>query len=513
MPARRLLLLDASRLTAWQWRSGRLRQEGEFSAHDAASPANGIEGFTGYLLANRASTWFLLADVAEEGFQIEDIPHVGGRDRADIIQRRLGLHFRGTPFSLALSLGRNREGRRDERLLLAALTRPEQFEPWLKALRQTESRLAGLFSMPQMVNALASRVGGEHRQFLLVSATRAGLRQTFIEDGLWRFSRLTLRAFPDETAIATASANEAANIHHYLSSHRLIAHGAAMPVRVLAHPAHVETFRNHCHDTRELRFEFINLVEAASKCGLGTLPKNSCGEELFLHLLAARTPRRQFAPAPERHLHRLQRLRFALHGAGFAALAASLLFAGGQAHEIDALSQESERMRGLAAGERQRYDAILKTLPEVPLSTENLRALTTRYEDLLRRGVGPPPLFIPLSHALRDSPEIDLMRLEWRLAHRPDAASESGDGRSNGGPFAVATLFGQLPAALVDNHRAQMDAIDALADRLRTQTGILEVTVLSRPFEVDSGKPLKSGGGAADGRAGTPKFSLRVIGK
>lgn len=170
-------------------------------------------------------------------------------------------------------------------------------------------------------------------------------------------------------------------------------------------------------------------------------------------------------------------------------------------------------MRGLAAGERQRYDAILKTLPEVPLSTENLRALTTRYEDLLRRGVGPAPLFIPLSHALRDSPEIDLMRLEWRLAHRPDAASESGDGRSNGGPFAVATLFGQLPAALVDNHRAQMDAIDALADRLRTQTGILEVTVLSRPFEVDSGKPLKSGGDASDGRAGTPKFSLRVIGK
>ncbi|WIM06977.1 MAG: hypothetical protein OHM77_06840 [Candidatus Nitricoxidivorans perseverans] len=517
MPARRLLFLDASRLTAWHWSLGHLEKEGEFAA-DAA----GLGAFGEYLRRHRASIWFLLTDVAEEGFQIEDVPYVTGRDRGDLIKRKLGQYFYGTPFSVAISLGRAKEGRRDEKLLFAALIRAQQFEPWLEILRQAEAQLAGVFSMPQAVAVLAAqlaaRMGSEYRQFLLISATSGGLRQSFFEDGQLRFSRLTPLATGTVEETAIASAVEAAKIHHYLSAQRLINRSTALPALVLAHPVHLEAFHSRCHDTGDLHFEIVDLVAEAMHNGLKTLPKDSCGEELFLHLLVRQTPRQQFAPSSARRFYHLWQLRFALQSAGLVTLAACLLFAGKQVYEADALRQASAEENIQAAGERQRYDAILQTLPRIPLSTENLRALTSRYEELLKRGVGLEPATAHLSHALQDAPKIDLVRLEWRIANSPAEASDALPNNkpaagANAGPFVIVDLFGQLPIGLVNDHRAQMSAIDAFAERLRTGSGIHEVRILSRPFEVESGKSLKSGSEAAGRAAEAPKFSLRIVWK
>ena len=79
MAQRRLLFLDASKLTAYTWQGGQLRTGREFIA-DAA----GVEAFEKYLEKNVKSIFSILADVAEEGFQIEDVPFVRGRDRAAI---------------------------------------------------------------------------------------------------------------------------------------------------------------------------------------------------------------------------------------------------------------------------------------------------------------------------------------------------------------------------------------------------------------------------------------------
>ncbi|MDP2811422.1 MAG: hypothetical protein Q8O34_14860 [Rhodocyclaceae bacterium] len=528
MPARRLLFLDASRLTTWHWSLGRIEREGEFAADTA-----GIEAFGEYLRRHRASIYFLLTDVAEEGFQIEDVPYVTGRDRSDLIKRKLGQYFYGTPFSMAISLGREKEGRRDEKLLFAALTRSQQFEPWLEVLRQAETQLVGIFSMPQAVavlaDQLAARMTGEHRQFLLISAAGGGLRQTFFEDGQLRFSRLTALATGTVEETAIASAVESAKIYHYLSGQRLITRGAALPALVLAHPAHLEAFRSRCRDTAELHFEIVDLVAETTHSGLKTLPKDSRGEELFLHLLVRQTPRRQFAPSSERRFYHLWQLRFALQSAGLVTLAACLLFAGKQVYEADALAQESAEVNSQAAGERQRYDAILQTLPKVPLSTENLRALTTGYEDLMRRGVGLDPMYIRLSQALQDAPKIELARLDWSISNspaeapaavmarggaRPDASDKkSAAGGNAHGPFVIVDVLGQLPIGLASDHRAQMNAIDAFADRLRTGSDIHEVRILSRPFEVESGKLLKSGSEAAGRAVEAPKFSLRIVQK
>jgi hypothetical protein len=72
----------------------------------------------------------------------------------------------------------------------------------------------------------------------------------------------------------------------------------------------------------------------------------------------------------------------------------------------------------------------------------------------------------------------------------------------------IVEIEAQLPLVLVSDQRAQLALIDSFAARLRNpQT---DVRVLSRPFDIESDKPLRSAGDARALGADVPKFSLRL---
>ncbi|MDK9703144.1 MAG: hypothetical protein OEL20_08380, partial [Sulfuritalea sp.] len=106
MAQKRILLLDGPFLTAHYWSAGRIRVEGEFS-HEPV----GLEALAAYLDKHRSSLFYLLADIAEEGFQLEDLPYVQGGDRNALLQRRLVQYYYNTSLSAAISLGRAKDGR------------------------------------------------------------------------------------------------------------------------------------------------------------------------------------------------------------------------------------------------------------------------------------------------------------------------------------------------------------------------------------------------------------------
>ena len=305
MTQRRVLFLDATQLTAYQIGGGTVLPEGAFTA-DAA----GFAAFGTYLTQHHRSVFMLLADVAEEGFQIEDIPNSSGKDRRAIITRKLAQYFYGTPYSLALSQGRLKTGRRDERLLLMALTRPQQFEPWLAVLQETQAILASIYSLPQTILGLLPRQPPP--QLLLLTRTHAGLRQSFFVEGQMRFSRLTPLPEGSADELAMASALQAMKMHQYLASQRLIERGKPLSTLLLAHPAQAAALRARCRDNAELRFEVLDLLETAKRVGLHSPLADSHAEALFCHLLARKPPAEQFAPPAERQFHRLWQTRYAL---------------------------------------------------------------------------------------------------------------------------------------------------------------------------------------------------------
>lgn len=507
MPQRRILFLDSTRLAAYRIGGGTVTAEGAFVADTA-----GLAAFGTYLGQHRHSLFMLLTEVADEGFQLEDIPAAKGRDRDAIVTRKLAQYFYGTPFTAAQSHGRLPDGRRDERLLMMALTQPQNFEPWLAVLRDHQAILRGIYSLPQVVQQLVPRQPGG--QLLLITRTRAGLRQTFCVDGQLRFSRLTPLATGTNDEAAMATALEANKTHQYLASQRLIERGKPLLTRVLAHPAQLAALQERCRDAPQLHFEVADLLQEARRVGLRSPLAEGQAELLFCHLLARRPPAAQLAPPAERRYYRLWQTRFALKGVSAVVLAAGLLFAAKQGLDILQTNETTAQIRQQTQLDQQRYDTALQALPKIPLSTDNLRALVDRYDEVIRRAKGPAPLFVQLSQSLDAFPRIALDRIEWRVSERIEAIQGSAPQpvppALATGPYAEAIVDARLPLASVGDQRGQLTLVAEFTKHLGTAPDTL-VAILQPPVDTQSGKTLKSGDENRSPEA--PKFTFRLIRK
>ncbi len=186
MKTRRLLYLSAHRLSAFQWHARTLTREGDFEATE-----KGFKAFASYLAEHPESIYSILTNVGEEGFQIDSLPRLHGSDRQAILERKLSQLFFNTELTAAFSLGFQKTQRKNERIMLAALTNSDFFVPWLECLVNSGVALSGLYSLPFLAATLLKKLGLGEDQCLLLTVQDQSIRQSYFEKGELHFSRLT----------------------------------------------------------------------------------------------------------------------------------------------------------------------------------------------------------------------------------------------------------------------------------------------------------------------------------
>ncbi|MGB0126650.1 MAG: hypothetical protein WBP72_03350 [Rhodocyclaceae bacterium] len=502
MPQHRLLHADATGISAYSWRSGRLRGEGVFRSSET-----GATDFQHYLRKHPNSVFYLLADMAEEGFQFDTIPFVRGSDRQAVVRRKLGQLFYGTPLVAGLPLDREPGGRRDQRMLFAALTRLPLIEPWLTAARQCETQLAGVYSVPLLAPAMARKLKVAAPHCLLVSVGRAGIRQTFLENRRLRFSRLSPLAAGSAVETARACAAETSRLYKYLAGQRLVPSSAPLPVLILTDAHHHQALTTTCIDSEELAFHFSDFETTRQRCGLRDHPEMPAADALFLHLLALEAPSEQFAPENLRHFYRLWQARFALKSFGAMTLLGCLLFAAHDFYDAYESREAIKEQHVMADADQAHYTAILKAFPPMPTSLDNLRAVTTRFAALESRSAPPRALLARISQAVDASPAVEIERIDWVLSASPDAPSRTAT-PAGAALFAVATITGTLPTANRENQRAMIGAVNDFAAELR-RDGNLGATVLRQPLDLESANTLRRSGEETTS-PDVPRFNIRV---
>lgn len=544
MATKRILLFNGSQLTAHLWRNGQLHTEGEFHLQvDSADGADRFIAFANYLVQNRTSHFYWLADISEESFLLEMIPPVKGRDRNALIHRRLKQNFYATPFTIALSLGRSSKGRRDEKMLFAALTRAEAINPWLEVIRKNDIILVGIYSVPLILAECAPRWLVDAQPTLLINQTTSGIRQSFFDQGKLQFSRLSSimpplsttppPEYPDSEAIAQAIARESVKTTQYLISQRQLSPSTPMRVVVLVSFEQKPAVQTHCQNLDLLQYNFLDLEAIFRREKFKSSTTRLTTDQLLMHCLVTKPPPLQFAPPLERHFYHLAQIRLALTAVAIITLASGLLFAIKTAFDTSRLEQTTRSTQLQTALATQRYNALLDSLPKTSITPENLRALMTRYETLQKRTTDPAPLLTRLSQALDATPQVELVDLEWKIETTLNNAlkvlSPSLDGAGDAvknlqsipdhgsaginpvssGPWAALKIQARLPLGLSADMRKQKELIDAFVQRL--QDAQTRVQLLSMPFDIESGKPLKSMQETGDGPSeSAPMFSLVI---
>ncbi len=513
MKPSRLLYLSAHQMTAFHWQSGTLTAEGQFAATET-----GRQQFASYLAENSGSVFAILANVSEEGFQIETIPFLQGADRKAIINRKLGQLFFNAGLTASLSLGYEKSKRKDERVMLAALTNNDFFAPWLMVVDEAGIALSGIYSLALLAPSLLRKLQLVEEQCLLLTVQDQSIRQSYFEKGELHFSRLTPLHNSSISGIAQTFSSEALKLQQYLASQRLLGRNQRITVHILAHTSALKAIQSSCVNTGTINYNILTIEDCAKKTGLKTVPPDTHCEQLFLNLLATSPPRIQFANDDLRHTYHLGKIRSALNGLGALALLGCLLFAGKLLYGNYSINQETEALRAEASQARQRYGDIVKTFPPIPTTNETLRRIIDRYAELEKNAATPDGLFHVISRALQGAPAAELESIDWRVGGIDTAASATGNtvGQTIQ-PVSIppgseaAIVSGTLRLGANASPRQMLQAFDRLLDALQADTN-LQVTVLQRPFDIESGKSLKGSDTTVEDNQ-PRNFGLQIIRK
>lgn len=489
-----LLYLTADGLRCFHRRNGEPVLERRFLADEG-----GVEEFAEMLAtAPRGTQYSALIDVADEGFNVELVPAIHGRDRAAMLQRKLTQQFYGSPYAAYLALGRERQGRRDERVLFSALTRPAQLEPWITALVTAKVRVRGVHSAPFVLDRMMQRAKVPLPAYLLVNFTPAGVRQTYFSNGRLRFSRLSGGHDLEFSRQVEGSTEEIRKTLAYLSAQRLTRRGEPLPIVVLASPQHFATVRQCVALTGESAVTLIDVDRLRAAYGAPDVPCESPDSlPVLLEALGAEPQCTQIGGSEVLRYQRLHQVRRGLYLTAIGVLVAGGVIAGFGLFETQSLRRESLELARQIRLEEARYQALMKRFPELPAPADELRALMTDLDEMRDDGLAAVRLYQALGSALDQSPEVTLESLDWQRR-------VGGQGETK----VLATARLRLAAQLSSDQRGQIEASERFTAELGRSIGG-PVRLTRRPVDLGSTQTLRGNeGGNVDTPAPAPLFEV-----
>ena len=521
---KRLLYVTANRLTAYSLSGSGLATDADFERSD-----QGIADFSAYVARTR-NLYYLVVDVVEEDYHQDTIPYLGRKDRRLVITRKLAQRYRDTSLTLSLSLGLEKSERRNEKVLFASFSNTQQIQPWLNALAQGECRVAGIYSTALLAPAVAKNANIRATRCLLVSVQQSGLRQSYVEDGKIRFSRVGRLNLEDVANVATTCAAESARLQQYLYTMRLLPDASTpIDVMVLAAEQYHAALANACRSSDTLHYHVVDANAQCRAVGLKSFSADAPCDALFLHSAAHAAPREQFAQTQHRHYYFLWQVGRGLYAAGLVILGLNLAFAGIKLIEAYGLRTKIQSDQTQFQAVSADYARITATFPALPTSTENLKSTMTQFKTLETQKVSPANLYGEISKTLAEFPQVELTRIDWSVGKPPrdsgakTAAPKSATpgpapaGAPAGGPatdsdYEIAAISAQVVGARRADLRAITDTTNQFIGALRKRPG-LEITNIHMPFDLDLENQLSGDIGSERGVAEDANFAVTIARK
>jgi hypothetical protein len=385
-----------------------------------------------------------------------------------------------------------------------------------------------VYSVPLLSPLVGRRLGFTSASYIVVSLQRGGLRQTFVENGRIRFSRLGQGDFRSASEVARAAAQESARIQQYLLNMRIVSRDTTpLNAYVLAPAADMATYRQSCADSPQLRFHIIDLDAATKRAGLRDAPPDALAERLFLHVLGAAAPSEQFADDAQRRFFQLWRARVGLVGAGAAALVLCTAFAGYRMLDVMSTRELVAQDRAQEARLQEQYARLQQRFPKTPASPENLKLLVSNYSVVQKQTTPLAAMLAEVSQALDKTPQLEIDRIQWRVGGDPrrsvpakptapaapsavaaPATPAAPDASKAGADtsYQVIELSGRVNVAQTSDYRNITTAVNQFVEALRQRPGF-EVFSAQLPFEIDAEKSL-SGDIGVDRPTDVPRFTV-----
>jgi len=519
MLRKQLFYLTSDRLWACQWRRGELTDVASFEPG-----RTGFSAFAAYLKQQGPTPAFLVADLVEEDFQRQLVPHVTGRAGRQLLERRLVQAFRDTPYRAAIIQERQEEGRRDDRVLLTALTNPSLLAPWTDTMEQQQTPLAGIYSAALLCADLIEPLGLRYQHLLLVTEQSGGMRQSYFCDGELRFSRLVqangLAGDPSTIAMETARTQQ------FLTSVHVLERGEILHAVVIAPSDSMARMSAACTDSADLYYHFESVEAAAGKLGMDTPPLLADG--LQLHWVGDEQPASHYPLGEKDRYFRFWQTRLALYASAAVIAAAGVIWTTANLIHFVMSSSKTTELSTQASQYEASYRRSMSSMPPAIDRTANMKSAVLIDQMAARQGPWPQAMMAMVSDALERSPQIRLTQIDWR-ADVPGARPVAGTATNPGGatsaslvapmsslligiPKAPAQVLRLQAEVLVEqnDYRAVLMAMSQFTSELSRHPR-LDVQVEQLPFDMRPNVKLRGKAGASSSMGERARFTLSLV--
>lgn len=170
------LLIDEQGLSIWQ-----RRRNGIERIQCCAPDEHGLDEFSRFLTRHRDDSFLILTNLSEEQYYCEAAAGLTGREAKILAESRCRRHYPETPWRYAAI---SQAPDRSHLLAMMAINLSPTLNAWLARLRQAESALTALTSLPALLPALLARDAPNAPPLLVYTQHTTGNRITLLQAGL-----------------------------------------------------------------------------------------------------------------------------------------------------------------------------------------------------------------------------------------------------------------------------------------------------------------------------------------
>ena len=526
-----VLCATADNLLAGVWYAGKLQGCQRF-----VNDESGLAAFADFLQQYPSTPVYLIVDAVEEDYRLESLPHTAGAAKRELIARKLNQFYRGMYYRTAHFISRDKDKRKDDNYLFAALNNDEFIEGWIAVIQQVDAQLVGIYLLPMLSKLLIKQFKLTAPNILLCEQLSSGLRQTYFYNGRLSMSRLVPNMPDDTSKLAYFYLVETEKTRLYLMSKRFISLETRMNLVLVSANGSTQHISQAISQEQGLDCLDINTSEMAKGLGLPLDLVQQKPELLHMQLLANGNLVDNLAPEKLTKNFRFRQLRQAIK---IGTVAAGVLGVFASAWVlVQGLSNQSAYQQAVqdTMVQEHRYQEVAKSYPVTAIGANDLQIAVELDKKIAAYPKSPRRMMQVLSAALEHSSQesfdnIQLGRLRWLLSN--DGNVKDNDKSmpvtaSSAANNAQATVNLTLPAdasALYEigfvtaeiagfsgDYRAALNTVNRYVANIKADARVANVEVLQEPVNVSSFADLQ-GSTADEQSAQKPPvyFKLKVI--
>ena len=490
---KRLFYFTGYRLKVFHWKNRTLVGEFSFEPTDT-----GLARFRQYLQQSVNIPARFLVDVIEEDFRIETVPHVGNRDRNAVIHRLIDRYYRSSQqYCYHEVIGREKSGRKDDRVLIGAMTNPMLIQPWLSIIDECEVPLAGIWSLPLVSHHLLKKINAHKGATLLVSQqVNSNVRQSLFRDGKLLSSRQSIinQDIRDSNRIGEYAAPEVEKTLAFLRNQELLTSSESVNLHIIGNDQQIDSLRTSFISDESQRV-YIHSTRALIESYRLKNTTGSYADEIFSWLCNSQTwgishygDYSQFS----RYISAMASV--ALYVAsivilvtGFLLTEANISEAIGYKESAQLLNREEQQYRQIYTAKFRQYEGVFNNAGVMNAAVD--------LADTIKHNSQTSPLdfMLQLSHILADKtlPEIEIDRIQWRAINTGEEnTAKAGAGKHTRTNFTSknevvhqALIKGRISAA-ENNYRESVLQVNAILHALESSPAVIAVKAVSVPVDL-----------------------------